>query len=136
MRQEATGDGVGSTVEVAVRVVARRGGLPDRSIRATLSRSAVRWTRSPKLDQGTVGVSCMVKPHTLVGRPRQRYMPSEASRHSTPLGQLSPHQGDELATVVDGVLERGKTTNQEGGDTSVAVVEERFGDLFRGANQG
>ncbi|KPB44947.1 Uncharacterized protein AC513_2069 [Pseudomonas savastanoi pv. phaseolicola] len=44
-------------------------------------------------------------------------------------------QRDQLLAIIDSIFQRVEAANQEGGNPQVVIVQQRFGDLFRGADQ-
>src|SRR5258707_380799 len=50
-------------------------------------------------------------------------------------GNRGAREREELAAVVDGILQGIEAADEEGGDAEIVVVEERVGDLCRRAHQ-
>lgn len=46
-----------------------------------------------------------------------------------------PHQRQQVAAIIGGVIQRIEAADQEGGDAECVIVQQRFRDLLRGANQ-
>src|SRR5262245_55243614 len=60
-----------------------------------------------------------------------------ARGHSLTLAALDagPHEGHQITPELDRVLERVESADQHGAGAGVVVVQERFGDLLRRADQ-